>query len=350
MGAPSTTRLSRTRRTRRSTTTPVSREKPYLFVDAHGRYSVRVPVGAAPTRAAPPGATAMTAGPHHPARATSSSPSRRDSVADDQHRSSRAARTCCSPRASTTSTSSIEVKRADTVVLGLGPRHAHRRRRRGPARRSPTSPASIVAGRHDRRRHGRVAGAAAGRQASTATTARAARPSNPTTLTDVYFRVGGPHVGKADDRARGQQRQRADRPHLGVARRPRRRGLHRHGDTERWNTNTGRNGVVVNGDNVTATGLFVEHFQQYNTVWNGENGTDDPLPERAAVRPADPGRLDAPTARSGLRRLQGRRRRDDATASYGGGVYVFNRNNPSIHHRERLRGARDRRASSCTTS
>src|SRR5215210_5143082 len=26
------------------------------------------------------------------------------------------------------------------------------------------------------------------------------------------------------------------------------------GDTERWNTNTGRNGVVVNGDHVTATG------------------------------------------------------------------------------------------------
>jgi len=36
--------------------------------------------------------------------------------------------------------------------------------------------------------------------------------------------------------------------------------------------NTGRNGVVVNGDNVTATGLFVEHYQQYNVLWNGENG------------------------------------------------------------------------------
>ena len=34
------------------------------------------------------------------------------------------------------------------------------------------------------------------------------------------------------------------------------------GDTDRWHTNTGRNGVVVNGDDVTATGLFVEHFQQ----------------------------------------------------------------------------------------
>ena len=44
------------------------------------------------------------------------------------------------------------------------------------------------------------------------------------------------------------------------------------GDTQRWQTNVGRNGVVVNGNDVTATGLFVEHFQQYNTIWNGENG------------------------------------------------------------------------------
>ena len=46
------------------------------------------------------------------------------------------------------------------------------------------------------------------------------------------------------------------------------------GDTQRWRTNIGRKGAVINGDNVTATGLFVEHFQQYNTIWNGNNGTD----------------------------------------------------------------------------
>ena len=44
------------------------------------------------------------------------------------------------------------------------------------------------------------------------------------------------------------------------------------GDTERWRTNRGRVGVVVNGDDVTATGLFVEHFQQHNLIWNGERG------------------------------------------------------------------------------
>lgn len=39
-----------------------------------------------------------------------------------------------------------------------------------------------------------------------------------------------------------------------------------------WDVNTGRNGVIVNGDDVTATGLFVEHYQQYDVIWNGERG------------------------------------------------------------------------------
>src|SRR5439155_1158840 len=32
--------------------------------------------------------------------------------------------------------------------------------------------------------------------------------------------------------------------------------------------------VVVNGDSVTAYGLFVEHYQKYNVIWNGNRGTD----------------------------------------------------------------------------
>ncbi|WP_337059745.1 hypothetical protein [Kineococcus sp. G2] len=39
-----------------------------------------------------------------------------------------------------------------------------------------------------------------------------------------------------------------------------------------WDVSTGRNGVVVDGDDVSATGLFVEHYQQYDVVWNGERG------------------------------------------------------------------------------
>jgi hypothetical protein len=32
------------------------------------------------------------------------------------------------------------------------------------------------------------------------------------------------------------------------------------------------NGLVVNGNNVTAYGLFVEHHQKYQVLWNGEHG------------------------------------------------------------------------------
>lgn len=32
------------------------------------------------------------------------------------------------------------------------------------------------------------------------------------------------------------------------------------------------NGAVINGDNVKIYGLMVEHFHEYQTIWNGENG------------------------------------------------------------------------------
>ncbi|NSW94803.1 MAG: hypothetical protein HPY62_08885, partial [Bacteroidales bacterium] len=45
-----------------------------------------------------------------------------------------------------------------------------------------------------------------------------------------------------------------------------------HGNGVGWNRNRCANGLIVNGDNVTIYGLFNEHFQEYQTVWNGENG------------------------------------------------------------------------------
>ena len=45
-----------------------------------------------------------------------------------------------------------------------------------------------------------------------------------------------------------------------------------HGEGVGWKVNTAANGVIVNGDRVTATGLFVEHYQRYNVIWNGERG------------------------------------------------------------------------------
>jgi hypothetical protein len=36
--------------------------------------------------------------------------------------------------------------------------------------------------------------------------------------------------------------------------------------------NTADTGVIVNGDDVTAYGLFVEHYQKTETIWNGNGG------------------------------------------------------------------------------
>jgi hypothetical protein len=89
-------------------------------------------------------------------------------------------------------------------------------------------------------------------------------PNDPTVLHDVFFRIGGPHAGKATVSLEVNSDNvildntwvwRAD-----------------HGSGVGWGGNTADTGVVVNGDNVTAYGLFVEHFQKYEVVWNGENG------------------------------------------------------------------------------
>ena len=46
-----------------------------------------------------------------------------------------------------------------------------------------------------------------------------------------------------------------------------------HGDGVGWNVNIAPNGIIINGDDVTIYALMVEHFQEYQTVWNGENGS-----------------------------------------------------------------------------
>ena len=45
-----------------------------------------------------------------------------------------------------------------------------------------------------------------------------------------------------------------------------------HGKGVGWTDNTADTGLVVNGDHVTATGLFVEHYQKTEVIWNGEHG------------------------------------------------------------------------------
>ena len=44
-------------------------------------------------------------------------------------------------------------------------------------------------------------------------------------------------------------------------------------DPTGWTVNPCFNGLIVNSDNVTAYGLFVEHFEGFQTLWNGNGGS-----------------------------------------------------------------------------
>ncbi len=47
-----------------------------------------------------------------------------------------------------------------------------------------------------------------------------------------------------------------------------------HGAGVGWTDNVGERGLVVTGDDVTAYGLFVEHYQKTEVVWRGQGGKD----------------------------------------------------------------------------
>ena len=304
-------------------TTPVSREKPYLFLDAQGDYAVRVPSAHTNTSGTTWG-VAMTAGRTIPlGDFFVAKPS--DSVQTINNQLARGMNLLLTPGVYDVG-SSIAVKRADTVVLGLG--HATLTAVGGAIPLTVADvPGVIVAGVTIDA--GTVespvlleVGKKNGNQSS-----KKGDPSNPTTLSDVYFRVGGPHIGKADV-ALEVNRDNVLIDHTWVWRAD--HGIEGFsGDTERWNTNTGRNGVVVNGDNVTATGLFVEHFQEYNVIWNGENGRTILYQNEL---PYDPP-TQADWMHDGIEGWAGYKVGDHVKTHRldGGGVYVFNRNNPSIH-------------------
>jgi hypothetical protein len=47
-----------------------------------------------------------------------------------------------------------------------------------------------------------------------------------------------------------------------------------HGNAVGWTVNTADTGVVVTGNNVTAYGLAVEHYQKNEVIWSGQGGTE----------------------------------------------------------------------------
>jgi hypothetical protein len=90
--------------------------------------------------------------------------------------------------------------------------------------------------------------------------------SDPVSIDDVFFRIGGATAGSVTDAFIDNSNNsilddiwswRAD-----------------HGaGSGSWTSDTAATGLTVNGNNVTAYGVAVEHYQQYETVWNGQGGT-----------------------------------------------------------------------------
>lgn len=88
--------------------------------------------------------------------------------------------------------------------------------------------------------------------------------ADPITVQDVFIRIGGAGAGRATTSMVINSRHTVV-DHTWVWRAD-------HGTGVGWDTNRADYGVVVNGDDVLATGLFVEHFNKYDVQWFGQRG------------------------------------------------------------------------------
>ena len=236
-------------------TTPVSREKPYLYIDGSGNYNIFVPSlrtnSSGTTWPNTPG-TSIPMSQFYVASPT-------DSTATLNAALARGLNLFFTPGVYQL-TEALHVTRADTIVTGIGfPSlmpiggvNALMVDDVGGVRISNlifdagtvNSPALVTVG---------IAGSHVNHAA------------DPSSVQDVVFRIGGVVAGVAttslivnsDDTIIDDiWAWRADHGAVPTG----------------WSINMGANGLIVNGNNVLATGLFVEHYQNYEVIWNGNGG------------------------------------------------------------------------------
>jgi hypothetical protein len=88
--------------------------------------------------------------------------------------------------------------------------------------------------------------------------------ANPTSIQDVFFRIGGAGPGSATNSLLINSNNTLI-DHIWAWRAD-------HGEGVSWTANPAASGLIVNGDNVLALALFVEHYQKYQVQWNGNGG------------------------------------------------------------------------------
>jgi len=237
--------------------TPIVREKPFLEVDAKGNWSVRVPE----LRSNSAGITwhgGSTPGRSIPLNRFYIARPDKDTAASMNAELAKGLNLLLTP-GNYDLAAPIRITRANTIVMGLG--FATLRPVNGTAALTTSDLDGID-----------IAGILfdAGEQISPVLVevgpggSHATHAANPIFLHDVFFRDGGAQVGKAKVNLRINSNDTII-DHTWIWRAD-------HGKGVGWTSNLSDNGLVVNGNNVTAYGLFVEHHQQFQVLWNGNHG------------------------------------------------------------------------------
>lgn len=236
--------------------TPLVREKPWLFIDKQGGYAVRVPAlrrdstGISWAKGMAPGKT-LPISRFHIAKPGDTAAALNAQLAAGKH--------LLFTPGEYLLTETLHVRRAGTVVLGIG----------FPTLRSDNGAPLLKTADVDGLT---ISGLFldAGREDSGVLMevgppgAKARHKADPTVLHDVFFRVGGAAPGRVHTALRIHAHDTLV-DHTWVWRAD-------HGEGVSWTSNPSAHGVVVDGEDVTVYGLFVEHFQDYQVVWRGNGG------------------------------------------------------------------------------
>jgi hypothetical protein len=239
------------------TNTPLIREKPYLSLDTNGNYVVMVPnletnsLGIT-WAAGPTPAVSIPINQFYMASAQA------DNAASINAALSAGLNLILTPGVYQL-TDSLQVTRPDTIIMGLG--FATLVPQTG-------TPAMVISDVNGVNVSGLIFDAGPVQSPAllqvASTNSALNHSSDPTFLYDISMRVGGATPGTTasclqinanDTVGDNLWMWRAD-----------------HGNGVGWTENPCNNGLIVNGDRVTIYGLFVEHHEQYQTLWNGNWG------------------------------------------------------------------------------
>ncbi len=297
--------------------TPVVREKPFLQVDAKGNYSVRVPQ----LRRNSEGITwraGVTPGKTIPLNEFYIARADRDTAATINAQLAKGKHLLLTPGIYELS-EALHVTRADTVVMGLG--FATLRPTQGNAAMTTADADGII-----------IAGLLFDAGATKSPVLLEVGPAgsktrhrnNPISLHDVFFRVGGAAVGRTDSNLTINSNDTIV-DHTWIWRAD-------HGTGVGWDKNLSANGLIVNGNDVTVYGLFVEHHQEYQVLWNGNRGRTYFYQSEI---PYDPPNQTSYTSAPGVNGWASYKVADNVTAheAWGLGIYsVFTKPSVTLSH------------------